>query len=119
MIVTGVSNKITLDEQGKFTGDAWERLPEPRPRLKLVVYSPSGKVSEYDLGPHSPRLRQADIDLVHDLWRQLSAQPELASLHHYHVIRLAVEDLNEKLRAGDRARIIARLKSGLLEKAES
>ena len=34
-IVCGLSNKLTADEQGKLTGDAWERLPEPRPRLTL------------------------------------------------------------------------------------
>ena len=33
VIVCGLSNKLTADEQGKLTGDAWERLPEPRPRL--------------------------------------------------------------------------------------
>jgi amino acid transporter len=113
MIVTGISNKITLDEQGKLTGDAWERLTEPRPRLKLVVYSPSGKASEYHLGPHSPHLRQADIDLIHKVWLRLSAEPELGSLHHYHVIRVAVEALNEELAAGHRTGIIARLKAAL------
>ncbi len=113
MIVTGVSNKISLDEQGKYTGDAWERLPEPRPRLTLVVYSPSGKISEYQIGPHTPRLRQGDVDLIHRLWLELTADPELASLHHYHVIRLAVDDLNMKLKTGRRAEIIARLKSAL------
>ncbi len=37
VVVCGLSNKLTADEQGKLTGDAWERLPEPRPRLSLVV----------------------------------------------------------------------------------
>ena len=41
-IVSGLSNKLTADQQAKFTGDAWERLPEPRPRLTMEVYSPSG-----------------------------------------------------------------------------
>jgi hypothetical protein len=42
VIVCGQSNKLTADEQGKLTGDAWERLPEPRPRLRLVVFDPAG-----------------------------------------------------------------------------
>ena len=42
VIVCGMSNKLTADEQGKLTGDAWERLPEPRPRLRLVVFEPEG-----------------------------------------------------------------------------
>ena len=32
-VICGLSNKLTADEQAKLTGDAWERLPEPRPRL--------------------------------------------------------------------------------------
>jgi hypothetical protein len=32
-VVCGLSNKLTSDEQAKLTGDAWERLEEPRPRL--------------------------------------------------------------------------------------
>src|SRR6266852_6388411 len=36
-IVCGLSNKLSADEQAKLTGDAWERLPEPRPRLILEV----------------------------------------------------------------------------------
>src|SRR6202167_2481231 len=36
-IVCGLSNKLTADEQAKFLGDAWERLPEPGPRWTLGV----------------------------------------------------------------------------------
>src|SRR5208282_662404 len=43
-IVCGLSNKLTTDQQAKLTGDAWERLPEPRPRVVLEVYEPSGRV---------------------------------------------------------------------------
>ena len=64
-IVCGRSNKLTADEQGKLTGDAWERLPEPRPRLTLVVYEADGAAHEYLLGPHTPRMRPQDVDLMH------------------------------------------------------
>jgi len=30
-VVSGLSTKLTADEQAKLTGDAWERLPEPKP----------------------------------------------------------------------------------------
>src|SRR5438270_2669473 len=39
-VICGLSNKLTADEQAKLTGDAWERLPEPRPRLILEVCAP-------------------------------------------------------------------------------
>ena len=32
-VICGLSNKLTADEQAKLTGDAWERMPEPRPRV--------------------------------------------------------------------------------------
>ena len=47
-VVCGLSNKLTADEQAKLTGDAWERLPEPRPRLTLEVCAP---------GRNHPRIR--------------------------------------------------------------
>ena len=50
VILCGMSNKLTADEQGKLTGDAWERLPEPRPRLKLVVVEPSGTQARIPAG---------------------------------------------------------------------
>src|SRR6202142_3322031 len=46
-VVCGLSNKLSADEQAKLTGDAWERLPEPRPRLNLEVCAPDGTVREY------------------------------------------------------------------------
>ncbi|MGC1225926.1 MAG: APC family permease, partial [Candidatus Sulfotelmatobacter sp.] len=51
-VVCGLSNKLTADEQAKLTGDAWERLPEPRPRMTLEVCAPDGTVHEYAIGPH-------------------------------------------------------------------
>ena len=110
-IVCGQSNKLTRDEQGKLTGDAWERLPEPRPRLKLEIYAPDGAMSEYWLGPHTPRLREEDVDVLHQLWLDATENPEFACLHHYHIVRVAVEELKRKLHEGNRDEILARLRS--------
>ena len=41
-IVCGLSNKLSPDEQAKLTGDAWERLPDPKPRLVMEVRMPNG-----------------------------------------------------------------------------
>ena len=112
-IVTGISNKLTLDEQGKLTGDAWERLPEPRPRLRLEVFSPDLSKHEYNLGPHTPNLRQEDIDALHNLWLEMTKDPELASLHHYHIVRLAVEEMTKKMNGPQREELFARMKKDL------
>src|SRR5439155_17969831 len=95
-IVCGLSNKLTADEQAKLTGDAWERLPEPHPRLELEVIFPDGRSSTYSLGPHTPRLRQQDLELLHNVWRELTSNPEYSGLHHYHVVALALRELEHK-----------------------
>src|SRR5205814_1671540 len=87
-IVCGLSNKLTADEQAKLTGDAWERLPEPRPRLIMEVCAPDGAIREYALGPHTPRMRPQDVELMHRLWLNITADPKFAGAHHYHVMAL-------------------------------
>jgi hypothetical protein len=109
-IVCGLSNRLTLDEQGKLTGDAWERLPEPRPNIALEIHSPDHTVEEYFLGPHTPRLREQDLEVLHNIWLDVTGDPELASLHHYHIIGMALERLQERLQGPQREEIIAMLK---------
>jgi len=97
IVVCGLSNKLTADEQGKLTGDAWEHLPEPRPRLKLVVVEPSGNKHEYLLGPHTPRMRQEDVDLLHSLWKEATTDPRYRELHHFHVLNVALQEMKERM----------------------
>jgi len=108
-IVCGRSNKLTADEQGKLTGDAWERLPEPRPRLTLVVYEPDGTSHEYLLGPHAPRMRPQDVNLMHKVWLDITRDPRFAGAHHYHVVALALEQLQRELRGGTREELLDKL----------
>jgi nucleotide-binding universal stress UspA family protein len=108
-IVCGRSNKLSLDEQGKLTGDAWERLPEPRPRLTLVVYEADGTAHEYLLGPHTPRMRPQDIGLMHNVWLDITKDPRFAGAHHYHVVALALEELQKELKSGARQELLDRL----------
>ena len=97
VVVCGLSNKLTADEQGKLTGDAWERLPEPRPRLKLVVVEPNGTKHEYLLGPHTPRMRQEDVDLLHGLWKEATSDSRFRELHHYHVLNVALQEMKDRM----------------------
>jgi len=108
-IVCGRSNKLTADEQGKLTGDAWERLPEPRPRLTLVVYETDGTSHEYLLGPHAPRMRPQDVNLMHKVWLDITKDPRFAGAHHYHVVALALEELQRELKAGTREELLDKL----------
>ena len=108
-IVCGLSNKLSTDEQAKLTGDAWERLPEPRPRLTLEIHAPNGTVREYLLGPHAPRMRPQDLELMHSVWRDITSDPNYAGAHHYHVVALALEELRRELNSDQRAEILAKL----------
>jgi len=112
-LVCGLSNRLTLDEQGKLTGDAWERLPEPRPNVVLEIHAPDHTVQEYYLGPHTPRLREQDLELLHKIWLEVSEDPELASLHHYNIVGMALERLYERLHGAQREEILALLKAEL------
>ncbi|HEX3820177.1 MAG TPA: APC family permease [Candidatus Sulfotelmatobacter sp.] len=108
-VICGLSNKLTADEQAKLTGDAWERLSEPRPRLTLEVCAPDGSVREYSLGPHTPRMRAQDVELMHKLWLEITADPRFAGTHHYHVVALALEELQRELHTDERTLLLQKL----------
>jgi len=108
-VVCGLSNKLTADEQAKLTGDAWERMPEPRPRLTLEVCAPDGTVREYAIGPHNPRLRPQDVELMHKLWLDITTDPKYAGAHHYHIVALALEELRRELSTEQRTDLLQKL----------
>jgi amino acid transporter len=110
-VVCGFSNKLSPDEQGKLTGDAWERLPEPKPRLVLELVAPDGARLEYQLGPHTPRLRPQDIKLLHDIWLDVTRDPRFAGLHHYDIVALALHELQRALRSDRQEKLLAQLRA--------
>ncbi len=97
VIVTGASRQRSVVEQSKLIGDAWEELPEPRPRLELRMAGKDGSVTVVHLGPHTPRLRPEDLDLLHNLWLEVTADAEYRGLHHYDVVALALKELQAEL----------------------
>jgi amino acid transporter len=108
-VICGLSNKLSADEQAKLTGDAWERMPEPRPRLCLEVCAPDGTVREYVIGPHTPRLRPQDVELMHKLWLNITTDPKFAGAHHYHIVALALEELQRELSTEQRTQLLQKL----------
>jgi hypothetical protein len=117
-VVCGLSNKLTADEQAKLTGDAWERMPEPRPRLCLEVCAPDGTVREYLIGPHTPRLRPQDVELMHKLWLQITTDPKFAGAHHYHIVALALEELQRELSTEQRTQLLQKLQEEINRSGE-
>lgn len=113
LMVCGLSNKLSPEEQGKLTGDAWERLPEPKPRMRMEVVAPDGRKWEYILGPHAPRFRPQDLKLMHDIWWELTRDPSYSHLHHYHVVSVALRELNGRLHGSERPEALADLQEEL------
>ena len=109
LMVCGLSNKLTPEEQAKLTGDAWEHLPDPKPRVKMEVVAPDGRKWEYTLGPHAPRLRPQDLKLMHEIWLELTRDQRFAHLHHYHVVSVALQELYARLHGTDREVAISEL----------
>ena len=118
-IICGLSNKLSADEQAKLTGDAWERLPEPRPRLILEVHASDGSVREYPLGPHTPRMRSQDLELMHGVWLDITADPRFAGAHHYHVVALALKELRDELHSEKRPEVLEKLLDDILKPDDS
>jgi hypothetical protein len=118
-VICGLSNKLTADEQAKLTGDAWERMPEPRPRLCLEVYAPDSTVREYVIGPHTPRMRPQDVELMHKLWLDITTDPKFSGAHHYHIVALALEELQRELSTEQRTQLLQKLHEEMIRSCDA
>ena len=100
-VVSGISSKMTPQEQAYYVGQAWEALPEPKRQFTFNVVMEDGSAQSYHIGPHAPHLQPDDVQLVHRLWLNFRRDPDLASLHHsdivtYALTRLASEYARDK-----------------------
>lgn len=100
-LVSGLSTKMTAQEQAYHVGQAWENLPEPKRQFTFYVVLPNGDAQGFHIGPHAPTLQADDVQLVHRLWLNFRRDPEMQGLHHsdivtYALTRLAVEYARDK-----------------------
>ena len=99
VVVAGLSAKMTVQEQARELGRAWERLPEkPRRQVAFKVIEPGGVEHVVHLGAHAPHLTEDDINLIHKLWIQVSNVPSRRKVHHRDVVRVALDRLERDLR---------------------
>src|SRR5262245_29297991 len=100
-VVTGVSARMDSSELARRIGRAWERLPEPRHPFSLEITSPDRPTIFVNLGPHPPRLWPEDIDMLHEMWLDLSVEFG-SKLHYRDVVGVALRrmkgDLGRKRR---------------------
>jgi len=92
-VVSGMSTKMSAEDQAFHIGQAWEALPEPKRQLNFYVINPSGESKVYYLGPHAPSLGPDDVQLVHRLWLNLRRDPSIQDLHHSDIITYALTRL--------------------------
>ncbi len=103
-LVTGVSARMDSEELAQKIGHAWQGLPEPRHSFSLEVISPDRPSIFVNLGPHPPRLWPEDVDLLHDIWLELTETPGLGSrLHHRDIVGVALRRLQNDLREDRRS----------------
>ena len=101
-VVSGLSTRMTAEDQAFHMGQAWEALPQPKRQFNFYVISPSGEVKVFYIGPHAPSLSPDDVQLVHRLWLNMRRDPSVQDLHHsdiitYALTRLAGQYAREKL----------------------
>ncbi|GGH12720.1 hypothetical protein GCM10011586_32170 [Silvibacterium dinghuense] len=101
-LVSGLSTKMSAQEQAYHVGQAWESLPEPKRQFTFYVVMPDGEAQAFHIGPHAPQLQAEDVQLVHRLWLNFRRDPEMEGLHHsdivtYALTRLASEYARDKV----------------------
>jgi amino acid transporter len=114
-IVVGASSRTTIAEQARTFGDAWERLSDPRPQLRLEIYGRGGEAEIFYLGPHAPRLTQREVSLLHEIWLRLSGEVAPEELHHHDIVHFALNELNREMGAEGPDGVVDRLRKHLEE----
>lgn len=114
-IVVGSSSKMTLAEQAREVGLAWEHMPEPRPRLALDIVTAGGDEHVFYLGPHAPHLTPKEIDLLHDIWLRLSDELKGQEVHHHDIVHFALTELEREIAEGQGEAVLERLRQHLQE----
>ena len=107
-VVSGLSNKLTAEQQAWHVGQAWENLPEPKRQFTFYVIKANGEAIGFHIGPHAPALQADDAQLVHRLWLNLKRAPEMQELHHRDIVTYALTRLASDY-ARDKQEIIKEL----------
>jgi amino acid transporter len=114
-IVAGSSSKMAVTEQAREIGLAWEHMPEPRPRLTLEIFTPSGQEQIFYLGPHAPRLTPNEIDQLHRMWLELSDKLPGEEVHHHDIVHFALTEVQREIAEGQVDSVLERLRQHLHE----
>jgi amino acid transporter len=114
-IVAGSSSKMSINEQARQIGIAWERMAEPRPRVTLELFAPSGQEKIFYLGPHAPSLTPKEIDILHKVWLDLSDHLPGEEIHHHDIVHFALNEVEREIAEGNGSAVLERLREHLHE----
>ncbi|MBZ5693817.1 MAG: APC family permease [Acidobacteriia bacterium] len=112
-IVAGSSSKMGITDQARDIGLAWERMGEPRPRVTLELFTPSGQEQIFYLGPHAPRMTPKEIDLLHKVWLDLSDPLPGEEVHHHDIVHFALAEVEREIAEGQGEDVLKRLREHL------
>ena len=112
-VVSGLSSKMTAQEQAFELGRAWEATEEPKKQFVLQIVHPNQKVDTFRIGPHTPTMKTEDVHLVHRLWLNITQEPGMDKLHHHDLLTEALTRFARDYSGPERDRILEELrKSG-------
>ena len=109
-VVSGLSTKLTAEEQAYHVGQAWEALPEPKRQFTFYIVKPEGEALSFYIGPHAPALPPDEVQMVHRLWLDLRRAPEMQELHHSDILTYAISSMAREL-ARDKSGTLTRLRT--------
>jgi amino acid transporter len=109
-IVAGRSSVLTPEEQARRLGEAWEELPnKPGRQVLFRVIEPDGKAYDFYLGAHAPELTDAEVNLIHRLWLDVTREHGGEDLHHKEIVTLALSRLADDLKGANRRGVLEQL----------
>ena len=92
-VVSGLSSKMTGEEQAFRLGQAWEAMPEPKRQFVFQLVRPDSTVETYRIGPHTPTMKTEDVHLVHKIWLDIKKTQGTEDIHHSDIVTLALTRL--------------------------
>ncbi len=113
-IVVGTSSHWQSEEQARQIGEAWEKLPDPKPQFNLEVHLPNGDKVYKVLGPHAPNLTANEVNQLHRLWLRFSDLVAPEELHHHDVVHFGLEELQRELDEHREEQLVERLRAHLI-----
>ena len=111
-VVSGLSSKMTGEEQAFKLGQSWEAMPEPKRQFVFQVVRPDSTVETYRIGPHTPTMKTEDVHLVHKIWLDIKRVQGTEDIHHSDIVTLALTRLSRDYNL-DKDDVLKNLKKGV------